>query len=409
MSGIKRWIDLPIVGLCTVALLGAVLRSKIVFNLPFINYNHLLEAHGHFAFMGWLTLALLLLLLNELLPAQLNKRPVYRWLLGAMAISAWVMLIAFLSGGYSLFTVIVSAFYIVLTCFFSWILIADLLHARLEKTLLLLAVSSIVCWILSSSGTALIEYLVLTRSFDGIVYRDALFTYLHFNYNGFFSLAAFALLYKQISPTLGGVARRRWNRFTMVLCISILPSLFLSYLWQEPDLIIRIVAIAGTIFVWLSFLLFIPCIRSLQGAFGDEPTIRFLFALSLVSFLLKLLLQGFTIFPGIGNALFGNRPVVMGFLHMVFLGFLSLFILVLFTYKGWLDATRKGTKAAMYIFGVAIVANEGLLIGQGLVILFMPGSILFTWLLWVAGILLLAGAILIAVARIRTWRLAPSA
>jgi hypothetical protein len=405
MSDKKRWIDLSIVGLCTVALLGAVLRSKFVFNLPFINYNHLLDAHGHFAFMGWLTVALLILFLDELLPGHFNKRPVYRWLLGAMTIGAWLMLIAFLYGGYSLFTVIVSAFYIILTCFFSWILIADLLHARLEKPLLVLAISSIVCWILSSSGTALIDYIVLTRSFDAVVYRDALFTYLHFHYNGFFSLAVFALLYKQISPVLSAEARRRWNRFVIALCFSVLPSLFLSYLWQDPDPIIRIVALAGTLLVWLSFLLFIPCIRSLPDAFGDRPAIRFLLALSMGSFLLKLLLQGFTIFPGIGNALFGNRPVVMGFLHMVFLGFLSLFILLFFTHKGWLDGTRKGTKAALYIFGAGILANEGLLIGQGLVILFMPGSILFSWLLWVAGIWLLTGAMLIAVARIRTRRL----
>ena len=54
-----HWIDLSILNLCIVALLGMVLRSKIVFALPFINYNHLLEAHSHFTFGGWVTLILM--------------------------------------------------------------------------------------------------------------------------------------------------------------------------------------------------------------------------------------------------------------------------------------------------------------------------------------------------------------
>jgi hypothetical protein len=405
MSGKNSWTDWSIGGLCVVALLGAVLRSKIVFSLPFVNYNRLLEAHGHFAFMGWLTLALLVLLLNELLPGPFSQKPVYRWLLGAMLISSWAMLIAFLSGGYSPFTVAVSSIYIILTYVFALILIADLRHARLERTVLLLTVSSVVCWILASSGTIVIGYIVLNKSFNAVVYRDALFTYLHFHYNGFFSLAVFALFYHRISPALSPATRKKWKRLSVALCLSVLPSLFLSYLWQDPDPLIRIIAMTGTVLVWLSFFLFIPCIRSLSDGLGSRPITRFLFTISMASFLLKLLLQGFTIFPVIGNSLFGNRPIVMGFLHMVFLGFLSLSILALYALKGWLDDTRRPMKLALYVFGTAILANEVLLIGQGAATLFMPGSILFPWLLWIMGICLLAGALLIAYAGIRARRL----
>src|ERR1700738_4260165 len=112
MANKDKWIDLSILGLCTVALSGLVLRSKIVFALPFINYNHLLEAHSHFTLGGWVTLGLMVLLIYELLPAPFNKRPVYQWLLGGIVLSTWGMLIAFLLGGYCLLSIILSTLFI---------------------------------------------------------------------------------------------------------------------------------------------------------------------------------------------------------------------------------------------------------------------------------------------------------
>ena len=52
MNNKNKWVDLSIPDLCIVAMLGLALRNKIVFALPFINYNHLLEAHPHFTIWG---------------------------------------------------------------------------------------------------------------------------------------------------------------------------------------------------------------------------------------------------------------------------------------------------------------------------------------------------------------------
>src|SRR5580765_736099 len=101
MNNKNKWLDLSILNLCVVAMLGLVLRSKIVFALPFINYNHLLEAHSHFSFGGWITLTIMVLFIYELLPVESNKRLAYQFLLGGIAISSWGMLISFLVMGYS--------------------------------------------------------------------------------------------------------------------------------------------------------------------------------------------------------------------------------------------------------------------------------------------------------------------
>jgi hypothetical protein len=401
-----KWVDLSILNLCIVAFLGMVLRSKIVFALPFVNYNHLLEAHSHFTFGGWVTLILMALFIYGLLPESVSQRPIYQWLLGSIATCAWGMLVAFAAKGYSTISIILSLCFVLLTYLFGIIFIKDLLRAKLASCVKLLAVSSIVYLILSSSGVIVITYIYFTKSFDAIFYRDALFTYLHFQYNGFFTLAIFALLFNLIDKRTSVKAKINIYRFSIALCISIIPSLFLSYLWQDPILWLRIIAIIGSTLMLLCFYFFVICALSLRTIYKEEkPVLRFLVFLSMGSFMLKIFLQSFTIFPVIGDAIFGNRPIIMGFLHLVFLGFVTLFILAYFIKKGLLNSEIKWTGIAMIVFAGAVILNEVFLISQGFAAMFINGSSIFPWLLWATGALLFIGSLLIAIARGQTMRL----
>lgn len=402
----QKWVDLSILSLCTVALMGLGMRSKMVFALPFLNYNHLLEAHFHFSFGGWVTLIIMALFVYELLPETQNKKPIYQWLLGGIAILAWGMLITFLLWGYNTFSIITSLSFVILTYFFGWIFIRDLLKAKLESSVAMLAISSIVYLIISSSGLFIIAYIVFNESFDAILYRDALFTYLHFQYNGFFTLAIFALLFKLIGQRTTVRGNKNIRRFSIVLCISIIPSLFLSYLWQDPNLWFRVIAIIGSFLLLFTFYLFLLSALSLRTIYKDErPVLRLLVILSFGSFMLKVLLQSLTIFPVIGNAIFGNRPIIMGFLHLVFLGFVTLFILAYFIKKELMNSKIIWTNIAVIVFATAVIFNEGLLITQGFATMYTAGNIIFPWLLWATGILLFAGSILIAIARMQTKKL----
>jgi hypothetical protein len=399
----NKWIDLSILNLLVVGLLGIVLRSKIVFPLPFINYNHLLDGHSHFTFDGWVTLVLMVLMVHELLPAAWNKNRQYQWLFGAIALSAWGILIAFCIEGNGIVSILFSLFFIFLTYIFSLAFIKDILKAGSGRSSLLLSISSVICLVLSSAGPLIIAYMYFTKSFEAFLYRDALFTYLHFQYNGFFTLAIFALLFNHLSKNINAKTQKNIYWFAVMLCISTVPSLFLSYLWQDPNQWFRLIAVAGSVLLLLTCFSFIVSARSLLSNYLEEkPVIRFLVFLSMSAFLLKLFLQCFTIFPQIGNAIFGNRPIIMGFLHLVFLGFVSLFILAFFTKINLLDGEKTSTKSALIVFAAAVVFNEVLLITQGLATMFIPGSTLFPWLLWIAAIWLFMGTVLIAIARIQT-------
>src|ERR1700747_2633423 len=84
----KTWINIAIVNLCIVALLGLTMRSKALFDMPWIDYNRLVDTHGNFAFNGWLTLVLLSLFIFEL-PGALRYKSIYHSLLGGIALCSW--------------------------------------------------------------------------------------------------------------------------------------------------------------------------------------------------------------------------------------------------------------------------------------------------------------------------------
>jgi hypothetical protein len=112
-------------------------------------------------------------------------------------------------------------------------------------------------------------------------------------------------------------------------------------------------------------------------------------------------LQVGTIFPKLGNAVYGDRPVIIGFLHLVFLGFITFFILAILIEKGFFTSSKKTVVVPFIVFATGIIANELLLMLQGLGILFKTNNDIYKWLLWATAIILFTGAVLIALTRLR--------
>src|SRR5689334_13495035 len=108
----ERWIGFSLFNLCIVSILGFVLRSKILFPIPFIDFRNLLSAHSHFAFSGWVSLALTTCLIYELLPEEAYRTKIYQWILWLTVITAFGMLITFPFTGYATASIIFSTAYI---------------------------------------------------------------------------------------------------------------------------------------------------------------------------------------------------------------------------------------------------------------------------------------------------------
>ncbi len=320
MKNKNIWIDISIFNLCIVAALGIILRSKILFALPGINYINFLDTHSHFAFSGWLTLALLFLLVGELMPQSRAKKKVYKWLLGGITLSAWGILVTMPLDNKSLLSNFFSDLFIIITYLFGWIFIKDILKAGLNKTVTLLSISALAALILSSIGPIALVYLHTLKINHAFLYRDALYVFLHLQYNGFFTLSVFALFFHKLYPKIPIENQQKYFRFSILLCSSVLPSLFLSFLWEDPGNLFRLIALLGSILIFLSVTWYIViALPLLKYTKAVSPVIRYTFFLSMGAFVLKMFLQSFTIFSSVGNAVYGYRPAIICYLHFVFL------------------------------------------------------------------------------------------
>lgn len=401
----KRWIDMSITGLCVVAVLGVILRSKILFSMPFFDYNRLLDAHFHFAFSGWVTLALVTLMTYDILPEEIHNKAVYQRSLTGIVLAAWLQLLSSPLPPNNPLTSFFSTVFILSTYVFAWVFISDVKKAGIKKAVKLLAVSSLVFLVLASSGIFWLAYLFASKSLNSGAYRDALYTYLHFEYNGFFTLAVFAVVFNKLESRLTIATQQKLYRFAVLLCVSIVSSLFLTFLWKDPNVYYRVMAVIGSISLLVTVVMFTVACPDMDKACKTlHPVVKYMAYMAVSAFALKTLLQSFTIFPAVGDAVFGDRPVIIGFLHLVFLGFVSLMLLAYFAETGLLNIEFKLTQAALILFTAAVILNEAVLMTQGLGAMFIESSYIFPWLLWALSILLFISALLTGAARIKTNR-----
>jgi hypothetical protein len=365
--------------------------------MPWMDFKYMLNAHSHFAFGGWVTLVLMVLMVYDVLPEPAREKKIYQWLLAGIALNAWGMLLSFPFEGYAFLSILFSTIFIFVTYIFSAVYIFDILKAPVGRVARLLAISAVVCLVVSSVGPFTLAYLLATKSGNFLLYKDAVYTYLHFQYNGFFTLSVCSIFFHRVTAILPPVTQRNVRTFALLLCLSILPSVFLSYLWQYPESTYRVIAAVGALLVFASSCWFIMLLPSLIKFFSGRPLARYIGICSLTAFTLKMLLQGGTIFPAIGDAVFGNRPVIIGFLHLVFLAFVSLFVIAYLLQTNALPGDSGVAKTAIRIFASSVIANELTLMLQGLGIMFRQNSPVYPWLLWIIAICLFVSALLLAV------------
>ena len=58
----KFWLKISLLNLCIIALLGVLMRYKIGFEFPHFDQKHLQHSHSHFAFSGWISHSLMVLM-----------------------------------------------------------------------------------------------------------------------------------------------------------------------------------------------------------------------------------------------------------------------------------------------------------------------------------------------------------
>nr|HVY76505.1 hypothetical protein [Puia sp.] len=155
----RRWTILSLANFVVVSLLGVLLRYKIAFPLPVINYKYLLNAHSHFAFSGWVSMAIFTALVYMVSDQEGEIKAVYRYQFLFGQLANFGMLFSFPFEGYGTVAIIFSSLSILFSYWFAWQYRKDLYRSSLPLPVKYFAAAALLFLVISSAGPFLLGYI----------------------------------------------------------------------------------------------------------------------------------------------------------------------------------------------------------------------------------------------------------
>ena len=391
----KQWIQVALINFCVVALAGITLRYKINFPLPAVNQKHLLYGHSNFAFVGWVTLVLMALMVNYLQWQNVitNYRK-YHWILFANCIAAYGLFISFIVESYGFYSIAFSCISIVISYFFIYFFWMDINKADDKSYAPKWLKAALVLWAISSLGAIALGYLMINSIMVQDYYFEALYFFLHFQYNGWFLFVCFGLLFSYLFSKGYLPAVAIGKKLFIIMAITVAPTYFLSILWLKlPGLLYWIGDVSGILqlLVLFYFIQLYPVVKK-RVPRKMAKTTRYLWVIASIAFLLKIILQMLSIIPYLSHFAFGFRPVVIGYLHLSFIGIISLFIL------GYINEIIRPTHrhinaGGMVLFVTGFLVQEIVLMLQGLEVMEIEPLPYANMILFVCALLMALGLI----------------
>ncbi len=398
---ISRWLNISILNLLLVAALGLILRYKIAYSLPFIDQKFILHSHSHFAFSGWITQSLMILMIYYLgtrFENEISKR--YRYLLYANLISSYGMMISFIIQGYALYSISFSTLNIFAFYAFAFYFWKDLNKIKEKSASILWFKAALIFGIISSFGAFNLAYMLANKINNQDWYLSSIYFFLHFQYNGWFLFAGMGLLNDKLEIISG--ERQKLYRVFHFFCFACIPAYFLSILWMEFIGTIYIILIAAVILQLAAWIILLKvCNKNRDLIHQNIPQYgKTLFILSAIAFTIKLILQSGSIHPELSHLSYGFRPIIIGYLHLVLLGVTSTFILG-YIVSFELISISKLLISGIFIFVFGIIFNELLLMIQGVSALSYTAVPYINEMLLGAAIIMFTGILTMLISRFK--------
>jgi hypothetical protein len=326
--------------------IGLFLRYQLVNPVSGVTYSYVLHAHSHVMFLGWL--------FNVFIIAFTTEFALVRWFKIIFWFLQWCvlgMLISFPLQGYGVFSITFSSLHTLAA--FVFIVIFFQSTKRMPSLALTIARIALIFFALSSFGPFVLGYLKANGLEHSNMYRFSIYFYLHFQYNGFFFFSVLSLFIKLIENEMPVNTLRAVKSGSYIFVFACVPAYVLSILWSQPSTIFNIIGFVSALAQLIGCLFLFQALRrffSVSRLNGQE---KLLFMVSFVALGLKFVLQLISAFPA--AALFANefRAIVIAYLHVVLLGFVSLFLIA------WLMQKRQIESNAPRAVGLIVTGFVG--------------------------------------------------
>ncbi|MCB0685796.1 MAG: hypothetical protein KDC53_04705 [Saprospiraceae bacterium] len=361
---LKLWLIIAFISFLFTAMLGGVLRYAFVVGLPDgIQFRYLQHAHSHVGMMGWLYSALyiFILILFDL------KRKIYFHLFWITQIAVAGMLLSFPVQGYAA----VSIFFTTLHLMASYIFIIQVfrdLKKKYNRPSYTMLKTSLVLLFISTLGTWALGAIMNSPLKGSAWYYDAIQFFLHFQFNGWFIFGIIALFLKYLENRGVAIEEKKFKLFYRSLLISCFLTFSLALTWSTPTWALFVLNSIGVVLQIFALYYFFRILRECHQQikkFIKTPAYK-LWKFTFYLLTLKIVMQSLVAIPKLAIVSYTIRNFVIGFIHLLMLGIVSLFLI------GLVRQFRKdeGTleKFGVSLFLIGFVSTEVALFTQGLLL-----------------------------------------
>lgn len=350
MLNLKKDVTSALFYLLLAAVLGASLRLFVVVDLP-AEYRFLVHTHSHIALLGWVYIALTTLLYKLYLkPANVTKH--YRRIFWLTQVSIAGMLVTFPFQGYALFSIFFSTLFLVASYFFTALFFKKAAPEMRNRFSFKLSKWAVVFMIISSIGPWALGGIMNTLGSTSVWYKLAIYFYLHFQYNGWFILGLVAVLFYFLEEHNYALEANRHKLWLRLFNSSVVLTFFLSTLFTAPHWFLYLLGGMGVILQsWILLLLFFwvyPKWKNFSIQLKSGVAGMLVFAGVLWG--IKNDMQLLSALPYFAKIAFSNLDFVIGYLHLVFLGVVSVALLALLRQADLLKLSKLGYWGFLFAF-----------------------------------------------------------
>lgn len=399
----KRWYQVALFNVFILACIGFVLRYKINFPLEFVEQKKLLHAHSHFAFNGWISFLLQLIIVDNFTGSYRKSQKFWDRFFIVSTIVNYGMIFSFGAQGYSPLSIVLSTSALILSYIFCYKVYRSVGGAGKTYISTRFILTALFFLVLSSLGPYALSYIMASKNIHQYYYHNALYFFLHFQYNGWFTFAILGFLMRKLEQS------KQYNykhaRIVFVLlAITCIPAYMLTTLWHHTPLVVTIInVITAALQLVALYYVLVLLYKNMQSIYLSMPVLcKWLYSIAIASFILKTLLQCFSAHPVLGQLAFGFRPIIIGYLHLIFLLFVSVYMISMLAEQGVLALSLKLTQAGLIVFTAAVIINEVLLAIQGFASINYVYTPVVNILLFANTIIIMAGGLLLFLAARKT-------
>lgn len=377
------------------------LWMRLVHLLPAASFtpsSFLLHAHSHGALLGWAFLGVFLLFLHVTWQDLQQKKQAILLFVSAFLVTA-AMYIAFLLQGYAMWSILFSVLHIGIEYWMALLVYRHIRETRqLPPAAALFLKGALLTLLISSIGPFSLGAIAMKGLKDTAIFEMAVYFFLHFQYNGWLYLFLIGLFLMILHKKAIRLPTRLLTWSFWITFAGLFPGFLQSILWYDIGTAGVALAAVGTIAQWIGVLLFLLAVwqkrLAIQTAYSIHLIISLLFTFALL--FVKSTIEIGLLHPSLATLVFDTRSVIIGYLHLTLLGFITIFILTQLQMTALLNESKNSVLLGIGIFILGFMLNEA--------VLFLTGfASWFEWQLPAEKILLLLAACGLLIGTLMLW------